>query len=142
VAKWISAILTLGVAGPAAWWVHGELASFFKGFVPIYGAVVALVIVYVLFYFLLIKPVVNQIADRFFWVGQGRRHVRMGTGLDEVPRIPMTRKQSLPPSARASLIPPTAPAKERENPDATCRFCGKKGGEICPACAKEWNIDK
>ncbi len=139
-ARFIAIILTLGVAIPSSWWVYGQLASFFKGFVPIYGAGIAGLLVFFLVFFLLLKPLVTHLADTFFWVAQGSKHVRRGAGLGEIPRAPTLRKSSMTPAVRASLSPQPPPRQVPPNPDATCRFCGAKGAEVCAACAKEWNI--
>jgi len=165
VAKLIARLIALAGAVPAGYWIFLQMSGFYKGHVPYTGGAVGGLIVFSVLYFALVKPIVMQIADRYFWVTQ--RKAKMGTGVSQVPHSLQSGRGLSTPGASvpgasvpgasvpgASVPPPEKDRKSSipaEKPseksgaksaaaDVKCRFCGKPGAEVCPDCAKEWNI--
>jgi hypothetical protein len=84
----------------------------FEGYVPwTAGGIVAL-FVFVILYFPLFRPIADMISDRLSTAVQRGRHIRSGSGLEDLP----------------------------ERPSAVrCTICGDPFGPICPKCQAEIN---
>jgi hypothetical protein len=116
-AKLLGFLISLTAGGVAGWQVWLNLADVIDDrYVPMGIGGGAGLVVTLLLYFLLARPIAGVISDRLSALHTRVKSTRAGTGLDEVP-----------------LRPRTAPSPK---PD-TCRICGAPGGPVCPACQAE-----
>lgn len=99
-------IACLVAACAAGWVVLVNLADLFKGWIPPVGGILTLVIVFLALYFPLARPIADVIADRLAVAAHRGRHIRSGSGLDNLPT--------------ATII--------------HCTVCGGPGGPICRSC--------
>ncbi len=100
-------IICLIIAGAASWYVLIGVAEVVKGWIPPVTALAALVIIYALLYFPLARPIADIISDRLSVMTHRGRHIRTGSGLDEIPDAPGP---------------------------VSCSICGGPGGPICGSC--------
>lgn len=114
-ARHIAKLICLAVAGIAGWKVLVGLAELYNGWVPPAFGVGTMVVVAVVLYFPLARPVSDMLSNQMTSIVPPSRHVRAGTGLDEIPTFSPSR-------------PP---------PPSNCNLCGGPGGPICEACDAE-----
>lgn len=117
-ARHVAKLICLLIAGFAGWNVLVGLAEFYTGWVPPAFGICTMAVVGLILYFPLARPLSDLIADRLHAVKPQNRHVRAGTGLDEVPSYSPSR-------------PP---------PAMSCNLCGGPGGPICPDCEAEMKV--
>ncbi len=111
----LAKMVCLLVGGFAGWFVLKELCSIGLGGVtpPIFAGSTMLVI-FLILYFPLARPMADIIEDRLEVTKHRGRHIKAGSGLDEIPE------------AR-----PTVPVIN------SCQFCGGPDGPICEKCDQE-----
>ena len=100
-------VICFGVSCVAGWAVLANLDEFFKGWIPVLGAVISGLAVFALLYFPLGRPIADIVSDRLTVATHRGKHIKSGSGLDEIPDGPM-------------IVP--------------CTICGGKDGPICPKC--------
>lgn len=105
-------ILSLIISGAAGWSVYINLTAIFENWIPIAAGGVVTVGVFSILYFPLFKPIADLIADRMSVAVHRGRHIRSGTGLNELPEAP---------------------------PVQRCSLCGAPEGPICRSCREEMN---
>ncbi|MDJ0763264.1 MAG: hypothetical protein QNJ97_09775 [Myxococcota bacterium] len=103
----LAKLICLGVAGAASWMVFTNLTEIFQGWIPLIGGSVVLLCIFPLLYFPLARPIADIIADRVAVLFHRGRHIRTGSGLDDIPEAP---------------------------PQPSCSICGEPGGPICATC--------
>lgn len=113
----LAKLICLAAGGTAGWQVWINLADVIDHrYVPLaIGGGTALVVL-LLLYFLVARPIADLISDRMSALHSRVKSTRAGVGLDQVPDRP-----------RAS-----AP-----RPLDTCRICGEPGGPVCSRCQAE-----
>ena len=105
-------LICVCIAYAAGLTVFTELGSVFRGWIPVVGGVISFAIVFCLFYFPLGRPVADAIGERIAAALHRGRHIKSGSGIDEIPVAPKT--------------PP-------------CSICGAPKGPICPECSSKMN---
>jgi len=103
----LAKLICLAASGIAGYAVFLSMAEVFEGWTPRVGGAVTLVIVITLLYFPLARPIADLISDRLAVMTHRGRHIRTGSGLDDIPDAP--------------VAPP-------------CSLCGAPLGPICKAC--------
>jgi len=85
-ARFLAKLISLGAGGVAGWQVWINLAEIIEGrYVPLaIGGGTALVVL-LLIYFLLARPIADVISDRMSALHSRVKSTRAGTGLDDVP---------------------------------------------------------
>ena len=110
----IAKIASLALAIITAWLVYTNLKEVFEGApVPAGAGAIALVIIYLIVYFPLLRPVADVIDDKLSTLNQRVRATRTGIGFDEIPQ------------------------RTRETTGAIrnkCGICGGAGGPVCESC--------
>ncbi len=108
-------LLCAGIGGFAAWQVYLQMLEVFAHvrWLPAASAGVVVLVVFVILYFPLARPVSDIIGDQFSVLKARTKSTRSGTGLDEVP---MELRENT--STRLKI----------------CRYCGGPGGPVCPKC--------
>lgn len=101
-----SACLLAG--GAAGYFVYRNMFVVFEGYAPWIAAISVGIVVFVLFYFPLLRPVADAISDRLSVAVHRGRHIRSGSGLEELP-------------TRSSMA-------------LRCTICGEANGPICASC--------
>jgi hypothetical protein len=91
----------------AGWVVLKNLDEVFRGWIPLAAGGAVVIIVFAALYFPLGKPIADVINDRLDVLAHRGRHIRSGSGLEDIPDGP-------------KLV--------------TCSICGGPGGPICPRC--------
>lgn len=118
--KHVAKLLCAGIGGFAAWQVYLQMVDVFAHvrWLPAASAGVVVLVVFVLLYFPLARPVSDMIGDRLSALKARTRSTRAGTGLDEVP---MELRKSTGTKLRV------------------CRYCGAPDpdGLICPMCREK-----
>ena len=86
--KHVAKLLCAGIGGFAAWQVYLQMVDVFAHvrWLPAASAGVVVLVVFVLLYFPLARPVSDMIGDRLSALKARTRSTRAGTGLDEVPK--------------------------------------------------------
>lgn len=100
-------IVCFGAALGAGFYVYSTMKGMFDGYI-LWGASGGVFIaVFALLYFPLFLPVSEMISDRLVVAAHRGRHIRSGSGVDELPegRVPIR-----------------------------CAICGNDQGPVCPAC--------
>ncbi|MCP4606234.1 MAG: hypothetical protein GY847_37950 [Proteobacteria bacterium] len=108
-------LVCLVVGGAAGWAVLINLAELFSGWIPPVAAGAVMALVFMLLYFPLVRPVTDIITDRLYVMTHRGRHIRTGSGLNEIPE----------------------PSKQ-----PTCSICGGPDGPICTECDKKMTSSK
>ncbi len=103
----LAKLVCLIVAGVAGWFILTGFAELFDGWIPPVAAVFCFTLVYSLLYFPLARPIADIISDRLSVMTHRGRHIRTGSGLDEIPTAPKP---------------------------VYCSICGGPNGPICPKC--------
>ena len=106
----LAKLICLVIGGMAGYGVLVNMAEVFEGRIPTAGGAVTMVVVTALLYFPLGVPIADLVSDRLAVMTHRGRHIRTGTGLDEIPDRP-----SAPP----------------------CSLCGAPKGPICKACEEK-----
>ena len=101
--------LCIVVAGSAGWTVLVNLAEIHEGWIPPSAGATTMLIVLLLLYFPLARPVADAISDKLSTATHRGKHIRTGSGISDLPQ---------------SIIP-RAPK---------CNICGSPNGPICPTC--------
>jgi hypothetical protein len=115
----LAKLICLAVGAVAGWQVWINLEDVLDDRrIPLAVGGGTLIVVFLLLYFLLGRPVADVIADRLSAVRARVKSTRAGTGLDEVPERP-----------RAST----------PHPLDTCSICGGPGGPVCSKCHSQLN---
>ena len=113
----LAKLLCAGIGGFAAWQVYLQMLEVFAHvrWLPVTSAGVVVLLVFVLLYFPLMRPVSDMIGDRLSTLKARTMSTRSGTGLDEVP-------MKLRENTRTKL--------------QICRYCGgpTPDGPVCPGC--------
>jgi hypothetical protein len=116
----VAKLLCAGIGGFAAWQVYLQMVDVFANvrWLPAASAGVVFLVVFVLLYFPLMRPVSDMIEDRLSALKARVNSTRAGTGLDEIP-------MNLPGNAGSKL--------------KICQKCGgpDPGGVICPKCREK-----
>ena len=103
-------LFCLSVGAGAGYFVFLNMKGVFDGGTSWASAAGAFFLVFLILYFPLFRPIADAISDRLSVAVHRGRHIRSGSGLDELP----------------------------ERPSAVrCSICGEDGGPICPSCAAE-----
>ena len=110
--RFIARILSLLIGGAAGWIVYTNLTSIFEDWIPMAAGGGVAVAVFSILYFPLFKPIADVISDRMSVAVHRGRHIRTGTGMDELPDAP---------------------------PVQRCSLCGAPDGPICRSCQEEMN---
>lgn len=111
----LAALLCLAVGGIAGYSVYINLAEIFARWTPEIGGGITFLVVFLLVYFPLGRPLAELLSDKLAVMTHRGRHIRSGSGLDQIPD--------------ASLAPP-------------CSLCGAPGGPICSACNQKMSRDR
>jgi len=113
----VAKLLCAGIGGFAAWQVYLQMLDVFADvrWLPASSAGVVVLVVFVLLYFPLARPVSDIIGDRLSALKARTKSTRTGTGLDEVP-------MELRKNTGTKL--------------QICKYCGAPypGGPVCPGC--------
>ncbi len=116
----VAKLMCAGIGGFAAWQVYLQMVDVFANvrWLPAASAGGVLLVVFVLLYFPLMRPVSDMIEDRLSSLNARVRSTRAGTGLDEIP-------MNLPKNAGSKF--------------KICQKCGgpDPGGLICPKCREK-----
>ena len=104
-----SGALALGAG--AGLFVFSNMRAVFDGYWPWIAAGAVGVIVFMMFYFPLFRPITDIVSDRLSVAVRRGRHFRSGSGLDDLP--------------------------ERPSRVERCAICGAAEGPICPVCRSE-----
>lgn len=113
--RFITIVVCLLVGALAAWQVYLNLGDVLEEWwAPYAGGGGAGVVVFLLLYLPLGRPVADLISDRLSAMHQRLKKSTSGTGLDEIPVAPRGR------ATRPTITP--------------CTICGGPGGPVCPAC--------
>jgi hypothetical protein len=105
-------IIALIVGGSAGWIVYTNLATIFENWIPIASGAGVTVFVFSILYFPLLRHIAEAISDRMSVAVHRGRHIRSGTGIEELPEAP---------------------------PVPRCSLCGAPDGPICRSCQEEMN---
>ena len=105
--RFLAKLLSLAAGGIAGYGVYINMAEVFESWTPETAGAITGVVVAVLLYFPLLRPLGDLISDRLAVMAHRGRHIRTGSGLDEIPEA---------------------------RPDPPCSLCGAPAGPICPAC--------
>ena len=103
--------LGVGIAG--GWIVYSNLVLLFDGWVPLAATAGIVAVVFCLLYFPLARPIADAADDRLSVILHRGRHIRTGSGIEEIP---------------------DAPAPQ------PCKLCGGPGGPICEVCDREMTL--
>ena len=91
--------------------VYRTMGGVFEGWVPRVAAGIVALVVFVILYFPLARPIVDAISDKLSTAVHRGRHIRSGSGLEEL----QTRPSSV----------------------LRCTICGEGEGPICEKCQAE-----
>ena len=103
-------LFSLSVGAGFGYFVILNMKGVFDGWIPWASAASAGLFVFLILYFPLFRPIADVISDRLSVAMHRGRHIRSGSGLDDLPERPST---------------------------VRCAVCGKAEGPICPSCAAE-----
>jgi hypothetical protein len=106
-AQKITRLFCLLVGCAAAWAVYTSLTDLLTGWIPIAVAAAVALVVYSALYFPLARHIADMVSDRMSVMMHRGRHIRTGSGIDEVPDVHLS---------------------------PTCSMCGGPEGPICKAC--------
>ncbi len=113
----VAKLLCAGIGGFAAWQVYLQMVDVFAHirWLPLASTGVVVLVVFVLLYFPLARPVSDIIGDRLSALKARTMSTRTGTGLDEVP-------MELRKNTGVKL--------------QVCKYCGAPypDGPVCPKC--------
>ncbi|MCU0663314.1 MAG: hypothetical protein MUC50_13435 [Myxococcota bacterium] len=132
----IAKVLCLVTAGFAGWNVLVGLAELYEGWVPPVFGIGTMLVVALVLYFPLGRPLSDMISTQLHNMAPPSRHVRAGTGLDEIPVF----RDSRTPAASTSVAAREATGRmvvPKPQPAVPCNLCGNTGGPICPECEAE-----
>ena len=116
-ARLIAKLASLAAGGVAGWQVWINLAEIIEQRnLPLAISGGTALVVLLLVYFLLARPIADLASDRISALRSRVRSTRAGTGLDDVPN-----------RTRASS----------PRPLDSCRICGGPGGPVCRKCREE-----
>ncbi len=112
VALFFARIISLIIGVTGGWIVYTNLATIFEDRIPLAAGGGVAVAAFSILYFPLFKPIAEVISDRMSVAVHRGRHIRSGTGIDEIPQAPPTQR---------------------------CSLCGAPEGPICRSCQEEMN---
>ena len=107
--RFLARIICLAVAGVAGYFVYTNMQEIFENWIPLASGAFVLLFVFSIFYFPLMRPIADLLSDRFSVAIHRGRHIRSGSGLEEIP----------------------------ESPELHCAICGAPGASMCKACQAE-----
>ncbi len=100
----------IAVGGGAGYFTASQMRGVFEGYVPWTAGGIVAVFVFCILYFPLFRPIADAISDRLSTAVRRGRHIRSGSGLEEI----------------------------HERPSSIhCTICGDPFGPICPKCQSE-----
>ena len=105
--RYIVRLICIVIGCLAGWEVYVNLGDLFKGYIPLAAGLAVAFVVYLLLYLPLGRHLADYLSDRFSVAVHRGRHIRAGTGIDQVPDAPIS--------------PP-------------CSICGAPNGPICKEC--------
>jgi hypothetical protein len=112
--RFLAILVCLAAAGVAGWQVYLNLWDVFEEWwIPYAGGGGTGLVVFLLLYLPLGRPVADMISDRLSAMHQRMKKTTSGTGIDEIPQ------------GQAVGARPTV---------TSCTVCGGPGGPICPSC--------
>jgi len=107
----LAKIVSLAAGGASGWWVYTELGELFDWRVSLIGGGGISILVFVLAYFPLLRPIADAITDRLARLSVISKHVKTGRGLEDIPVAPRV----------------------------NCSICGGPNGPICKSCDTQMN---
>lgn len=105
----ITAGLLMGVA--SGFFVYRNMYVVFEGYTPWIAAGTVGIFVFLILYFPLLRPIADAVSDRLSVAVHRGRHIRSGSGLEELPTRPTM--------------------------SLRCTICGEADGPICSSCQAE-----